>query len=211
MMTTDHRRDLVISFLTLRKSIGVLGISLPFVMVLGHVMLGETPVLPDLSSYYFGPMGDVFVGILCATAVFSFAYRGPERKDDIAGDIVAVSALGVAFFGGGQLSPTPEGLIAQIHSLAALVFFLTLSYFCIFLFTKSGSSPTPQKLKRNRIYKLCGYTMLLMIAGMGVYIFLREQHPQLAQYNMTFWMESVAQVAFGIAWFTKGEGLLKDK
>jgi hypothetical protein len=36
---------------------------------------------------------------------------------------------------------------------------------------------------------------------------LEERHPS----HLLFWCESVALAAFGVAWLTKGEGILRDK
>lgn len=203
--------DYVISFLNLRKAIGVLGLALPLVMVVGHYLAGLPIILPDLSSYYHGPMRDIFVGILCATAVFSFAYRGPERKDDIAGDLVAVFALGVAFFPGGQLDPNPHSTIAIIHTVAAALFYLTLAYFCLVLFIKTGNSPTQRKYQRNKVYRIGGYSIVLSLILIGVYRFwLVGQFPSLATYHPVFWLEVIAQVGFGVAWLVKGETMLAD-
>ena len=43
-------------------------------------------------------MQDVFVGVLFVIAWFLFSYRGYERKDDVAGDVACLCALGVALF-----------------------------------------------------------------------------------------------------------------
>lgn len=208
--------SLVISYLFLRKAVGILGIALPFVLAFGGMLLAGPALEPSVSAYYYTGMRNIFVGTLCAIAVFMLSYRGYERKDDVAGDIACAFALGVAF-----LPTTPEGsrlhlqrLIGGIHLMAAAGLFLTLSYFSLCLFTKTGQTtqPTPKKLQRNKVYRICGYIMLTAIALMvlhgmlpaGVKESLRALHP-------VFWLESVAVVAFGMSWLTKGEALLKDE
>src|SRR5712671_5197551 len=88
--------SLVISYLALRKAVGIIGIALPFVLAFGKILLDGPGIQSSVSAYYYTGMRDVFVGSLCAIAVFLMSYRGYERKDDIAGDLACVFALGVA-------------------------------------------------------------------------------------------------------------------
>ncbi len=99
-------------------------------------------------------------------------------------------------------------LIKNIHFISALVFFLTLAYISLFLFTKSSHPPSDRpvpKKNRNRIYRICGYVMLGCIALIALYFFwLEEWYPGLSAYDPVFWLESVALWAFGFSWLTKG-------
>ncbi len=72
-------KSLIISYLTLRKAIGLLGIALPFVLALGAVFCSRTEIQSSVSSYYHTSMGDVFVGILFVIGFFLLSYRGYER------------------------------------------------------------------------------------------------------------------------------------
>src|SRR2546422_1314512 len=90
--------SLVLSYLGLRKAVGIIGTALPFVLALGKILLEGPGIQSSISSYYHTGMRDVFVGSLCAIAVFLISYHGYEQKDDIAGDLACVFALGVALF-----------------------------------------------------------------------------------------------------------------
>lgn len=94
--------------------------------------------------------------------------------------------------------------IGWVHgTLAAL---LTLAYFSLFLFTMTDSRkgpPTAQKLKRNVVYRVCGYTILSVS-----YKPIAEKIPSL---HPVFWLDSLAVEAFGVSWLVKGETILKDK
>ena len=157
----DNDKSLVISYLTLRKIVGILGTSFPFVLFIGAVIFFSTGIQSSISSYYHTGMRDVFVGILCVIGFFLLSYRGYERKDNIAGDFACAFALGVALF------PTaPDGLISDgarfigyVHLAFATAFFVTLIYFSLRLFTKTNPdiAPTRQKKQRNQVYKICGY------------------------------------------------------
>jgi hypothetical protein len=144
------------------------------------------------------------VGVLVAFAVLFFSYRGYERKDDLAGDVAAFLAVCVAFF-----PCTGNATEKVIHYLAAVGFFLILAYFAICLFTKSGGTPTPQKLRRNRVYKTSGVLILVFMALIGVYQLLLRNTP-VASIKPVFWLESFCLWAFGVSWFVKGETVLVD-
>lgn len=83
--STNTQSSLVLSYLDLRKAIGILGIALPFVLVVGKFLFDGPGTQPSISDYYYASMRDVFVGIRCAIGVFLMSYRGYERKDNIAG------------------------------------------------------------------------------------------------------------------------------
>ncbi len=197
-----------VSYLTLRRLVGVLGVLLPLVLAVGWFVLSRTVELQwSISHYYATEMQDVFVGVLFVIGWFLFAYKGYERKDDVAGDLACVCALGVALF------PTTSGSLAirAVHFVSATVLFLTLSYFALVLFTKrkQGEDPTPEKLTRNKIYRACGVVMLVCIASIALYNVLPENR-SLAARKPVFWLESFALWAFGVSWFVKGKTLWAD-
>lgn len=138
----------LVSFLTLRRTVGAVGMLLPLgVVAWGSVLAGRFEIRDSISAYYHSPTGDLFVGALFTIAWFLFAYRGPERKDDIAGDLACLFALGVTLFP--HDSPAPIG---TFHFASAAALFLTLAYFSIGLFTKTGGTKaqmTGRKVIRN--------------------------------------------------------------
>ena len=100
---------------------------------------------------------------------------------------------------------------AHVHLISASLFFLVLAYFALFLFTKSTGNLTPQKKKRNRIYKTCGYIMLACILLLFLYFAIPCLGTRLENYKPVIFLETIALWAFGISWLIKGEFLLKDK
>ena len=214
-MSSGPDDSLVLSYLGLRKAIGVLGLALPFVLAVGGMLLDGPGIQASISNYYYTGMRNVFVGTLCAIGVFLLSYRGYERTDDIAGDIACVLSVGVAFF-----PTTPAGtpsdaqrLIGRLHLASAAGFFLTLSYFSLILFTKTDPTkqPTARKLQRNRVYRACGGIMLGAIGLIVLYALLpRNVTGSLDRLDPVFWLEALAVVAFGVSWLTKGEAILKD-
>ena len=202
-MSSNNR--VFVSFVTLRRVVGVLGMALPVVVALwGFYFLGGIEIQSSISGYYGLRTRDDFVGILCVIAWFFFAYRGYERKDDIAGDLACLFALGVAFF-----PNDGQAWERVVHFASAAALFLVLSYFSLVLFTKSGPTRTPQKKIRNRIYRVCGVIMLVCIISIGLYSWLLDD-TVVSRVNPVFWLESLMLWAFGISWFVKGETLLRD-
>lgn len=209
---SGSEKSLVISYLGLRKAIGIIAVLLPFVLVLGKSIIDGGGIKGSISAYYYTAMGNVFVGSLCAFGVFLMSYKGYEKKDDIAGTLACIFAIGVALFPTApDLNATQANLvIGRLHHTFAALFFLMLTYFCLFLFTKSGQQhPTRRKKQRNTVYKICGYTMLASMALMVLLAVLLSD-TLTKQLHPTFWLESIAVLAFGVSWLTKGEAILKD-
>jgi hypothetical protein len=213
----DNASFLVLSYLKLRKAIGLLGACLPFVLAIGLFVLYSKGLQGSISGYYHTEMRDVFVGTLCAIGVFLFSYRGYDNKDRVAGNFAAVFAIATAIFPTPPPVPNPtdmDKVKGAIHFISAALFLLTLAYFSLRLFTKTDPkhSPTQQKLNRNRIYRVCGYTIVAAIALIAIYKLLPDDIAnRLAELKPVFWLESFAVVAFGISWLTKGEMILKDQ
>ena len=201
----DTEECVFVSYLTLRRVVGVLGIGLPVILALwGFALCQCIEIQPAISDYYSLRTRDAFVGILFVLGWFLFAYRGYERKDDIAGDLACFFALGVALFpnSGAQWERV-------VHFSSAAGLFLVLSYFSLCLFTKSGDHKTPRKRIRNVIYRICGVVILVCIALIGLYFGWVDETP-LAALKPVFWLQSIALWAFGISWFVKGETLVRD-
>lgn len=197
--------DALVSYRTLRRLVGLLGVTLPFILEFWGFALCHCGVLqPSISDYYGLRTRDAFVGILFTIAWFLFTYRGYGWKDDIAGNLACVFALGVALFpnSGANWERT-------VHFTSATLLFLVLSYYSLFLFTKSSGVRTAQKKIRNRIYIGCGVAILICIALIGLY-YSSLQDTSVARFKPVFWLESFALVAFGISWFIKGETLWTD-
>lgn len=214
MMSAKIEDGLVISYLTLRRAIGFLGLLWPFVLALGGMIIFGTTLQDTISAYYYTPMFGVFVGTLWAVGFFLFTYNGYDNnrwaKDWVLSRAAWVCALGSALF------PTHKdtgdhGLAGYLHLLFVGTLFLIFIYFSLALFTMTSGRVTPEKIRRNKVYRLCGWVMAAAIALIVVYYRLPEATAaQIAPYRPIFWLESVTIVSFGISWLVKGEFLLKD-
>ncbi len=164
------------SYTELRKAVGWIGILLPFTLMIGVSFIFNETVFPEsISHYYYTGMGDVFVGALCAVALFMFFYSGYDRRDDWAGHLAGFFALGVAWFPVTETgTATGAGII---HLISAGLLFFILAVFSLFLFTLKEDSPSRQKLKRNTIYIICG---LIIVASMIAVAIFHGFFPQAA-------------------------------
>jgi hypothetical protein len=212
---SDSEDPLVLSYLGLRKAVGIIGLALPFVLALGKVLLQGRGLESSISCYYYTDMGNLFVGSLCAIGVFLMSCRGYDWKDEIAGRVACIFAIGVALFPTSPCagSASQAEFIAKLHWSCAAALFLTLAYFCLKLFTKTAPDgrPTRRKLQRNIVYRICGYAILASILLIGVVKLLPMVKSLVEPLRPVFWLESIAVIAFGVAWLTKGETILKDQ
>ena len=202
----DVTADQVTAYRTLRRIVGALGIALPLVLAFwGFAVCANHRLQPSISDYYYCRTRDALVGILFTIGWFLYAYPGYERKDNFAGNLAGACALGVALF-----PDQGPGLEPTIHFSSATVLFLMLAYFSLFLFTKTSGSPTPQKVKRNRVYKTCGVVMLGCIAALATY-HVMPKDAAIDALRPVFWLEALALWAFGISWGVKGDTVWRDQ
>lgn len=199
------------SYLALRKAIGWIGILLPFTLMLGAFLIFKEDIIQSsISHYYYTGMRDVFVGALCAIALFMFYYCGYDKWDNWAGHAAGFFALGVALFPTTEFGPSD--LIGKIHFACAALLFITLIIFSLCLFTKKekGSKRTQQKKARDIIYKTCGIIMIVCMIAIVIYKnFIQSDDDAVTSF--VFWAETVALVSFGVSWLTKGGTLYPDK
>lgn len=205
--------------------VGLIAVILPFGLAAGSIFAGligpghhiPHPLLQrTISDYYYTPMRDYYVGSLCAIAGFLAGSRGYDLHDEIAGYLAGACTLGVAlcpaFNPRGSYYTEQDLAFGLAHTLFAGLMFLVLAYICLVLFRKSapGRPVTERKRHRNRIYAACGFAMIssmTAMVGLTLHSIVERRHPS----PWLFWLESLALCAFGIAWLTKGEGILRDK
>ena len=213
--------DLVLSFLRVRRAIGLLGYFLPPALLAYSLIWGDG-LLPSISAYYYSPMREVFVGTLSAIAVFLWSYEGYRPRpgewlsDLMAGRAASLGALAVALIptAPGQpvactLSQCVLGFSAAstLHWLGAALFFGALALFCLVLFVR-GAHPDPEKTASNRIYRACGWIILAALALIGLILLSPEPvKTQLTPLRPVFWLETIATFAFATSWMVKGDAM----
>ena len=181
----------------MRRAIGVLGITLPLILVAGSSLFGTcSEVQYSISTYYHTNMRNVFVGYNCAVALFLFAYRGHDWRDNLAGYLGCIFVLGVAFLPSSisatsqpcLIQPSAQNpMVGKIHNLSALLYFIILIVYAFFLFPKTHMDMVTgekmfmarQKRKRNVVYYICGSLMTASLLLIILYFwFLEEPLPR---------------------------------
>lgn len=222
--------DLVLSFLSVRRAIGALGFFLPTALLI-YGLFSADGILRSISAAYYSPMREIFVGSLIAQAVFLWSYEGFRRNageivsDKVTARLAAISAALIA------LAPTsPKDLLPptaapfdpaqdctllqcslgvaltdKLHLVAAAVYFTALAVYCLVLFRR-GRVDSDEKLASNRIYRFCGWTIVVTIGLVGV-LFLTGLDETLAILRPIFWLELIATFAFATGWMVKGDAL----
>ena len=207
--TGGTEQPYILSYLGMRQVAGWVGFALPFAVVLGnwpHALEGS------ISAYYFTRMVAWFTGSLWVIGFFMGSCRGYDKSDEIAGRFAGAFALGVALIPMNYCDVKSGWVMYRgwLHWACAALLFIDLALTCLFLFTKTDSAnPTPKKLLRNKFYVVCGCTIVVCIALIGVYSLLKHFDSPLAtgldRYKPVFWLESGSVLSFAIAWLVKGE------
>jgi hypothetical protein len=199
--TTSPQNTLVHSYLFLRRAIGLIGLALPFVLILGKQLVQGGDLVGSLSGYYYTDLRDVLVGAMCAVGVFLLAYYGHDFVDNVASTVAGLGAIGLALF-----PTTPDHDVTAwdrtsgvLHWVFAAVFFLALAYFCLRLFPHDGEQPPGTGV----VYRVCGVVILACL----VLIAVTKTFGLLPALLPALWLESVAVWAFGVAWLVKGQTL----
>ncbi|QEG41142.1 hypothetical protein [Roseimaritima ulvae] len=214
---SHEAHTLVLSYLSIRRGIGLIGILLPILLAPVGWLLFDIQFQDNLSSYYHTDMRDVFVGSLCAIGIFLFCYRGYDSIENWTANLGCFSALGVALF---PLDPNSDPLyqrsiVGYVHSFSGGLFFLTLAMYSLFHFPSASAAKheiAPHEAERNFVYRTSGLVILLSMLAMGTYLFLFpiEWKRTFNQYNFLLWMEWIAVWAFACAWLTKGRTMVAD-
>ena len=219
-MSLDRHRSLIISYLTMRRLIGILGISLPIVVIFGGFIQDGFVIQGSISSYYYTNMRDFFVGILCAVSLVLVSYRGYEKIDNIVSNLSGACAFGMIIFPTGLYADKvvkvgmfllDDNVSGYIHLAFGISFFLLLAFNSIFLFTRREPGDLRrEKKRRNLIYRICGIVMLISISCIVIFMIFFK-YSSFARTNPVLILESIALLAFGISWLVKGNTLFKDK
>lgn len=216
---------LATNYLYLRQVVGWLGTLLPLILLaanpialsIEHSSCGWLP--GSVSSYYYSPARNIFVGALCALGLFLIAYVGADLGDRVITDLAGLFALGVAFFPTTPTVTSPasatcetvsqlssrQQIIGDVHAVSSVLFFLFLAWMAIRFTTTDSPQPSPEQLGRNRIYWICAIVILACVVAEVVTNFLpvslRPDFPYLFLY------EAVGIFAFGVSWFVDDQTL----
>lgn len=202
----DH---LIISYFTLRRTIGFLAFFLPPALVFGSFILDHTKYIQvSMSAYYHTGVRNLLVGVICGISLFLFCYHGYKWYDSLLSKLAGLFALGIAFFPTSATNDKTD-FISILHYVTSGIFLVILAFMSFFLFTKSKGTMTPRKKQRNRVYRICGIVIFVSVAGIPLFG-LPGIGESVKSFKPTFVLEAIALIAFGISWLTKGEAILAD-
>jgi hypothetical protein len=176
---------------------------------------------PSISHYYYSTVGELFTGTLIAVAIFMFSYTGHKKRkgefgfsDNALTNIVGLSALGVVVFPTGSAVCISDNLrtfvstanSGYIHFTMATIFFVALSFLCIFNFRRTADKVSFGTKKHHNTFRFCGIAMLTCIALIFIYSVWGENKINwLDNIKPIFWLEAIALIFFAISWLIKGQ------
>jgi phosphotransferase system glucose/maltose/N-acetylglucosamine-specific IIC component len=214
---------------TLMQIVGILGMALPFLLLLFlWIDTGYDKPLESISHYYLTRIGSVFTIILSMLALFLMLYIGYDKKDFRISFIAGLFIFGVLLFPTGNIIAYCEQSLDKVncinlhiskfrttlHFICAGIFLSLLAYMSYFKFTKSNRLKADQKKpkkRRNIIYRTCAIIMITAILVIFIGGFLNQIPTAIYDCNhLTFWMETLAVEAFGFSWLVKGELFFAD-
>ena len=200
----------IISYLTLRKALGYLGILLPFALAAGNWVIFSGRLQQSVSDYYYTGMRGVLVGGLCVIGAFLLSYHGYDRWDSLFTNAAGFGAVGVALFPTPPDNPsTAASIVGDFHFAFGSVMFASLIVIALWLFRKTGpGGRTRAKQIRDRVYLICGLIMLVSLALAGIVSL--PFAAGLNSLNPVFWLETIAIASFGVSWLVKGQAILAD-
>ena len=218
-MLNDKNQQYIVSYLTLRKLIGILGMLLPVACLFGGSVFQNVPVLDSISAYYHSNMRDVLVGLLVGVSLFLMTYKGYEWRDMLVAIVSGIAGLGIAIFpcasrvepssavGVFQFTPPIAG---YLHYGSSVLFFILLGINSYFLFTLGDKENwTRRKSIRNGIYRACGLVIFASLLTLAILTMILGGELVATLWTLIF--ETVMLLAFGISWLVKGESLFADR
>ncbi|MEQ8907514.1 hypothetical protein [Ekhidna sp.] len=193
------------SYRALRRAIGILGILLPWIL-----MLRTMKVEPSISHYYYTIGTPIFTGVLILWAVFLLSYRGhpltaTEKVSDnkltnIAGFFALIPVFIPTTCHAGQCHTFCHysSVIGAIHLVSAGLFLFFVGAMSFFKFPLGG--------KKVRFYKTMGIIVWASIALMLIYFGLEKRFNLKEIFpNGILIGEIIGVTAFGISWLMKGK------
>lgn len=211
---------------TLRKMIGILGMALPFALVLFlYIDTGHAKPLESISHYYYTRVTAIFTGIMTVLGIFLIIYK--DKAIDFFVSLTAgIFALCVVSFPTSNLMVNEKLPIYAVmkldkscfregfHYVSAGIFLCCLAYMSFFLFTRPHTADIKndaKKIMRNKIYRICAVLIVvaMIVIGAGALKIIPEKLYD--DNHITFWMETLAVESFGFSWLVKGSTLFRKK
>lgn len=204
------------SYLILRLGVGVIGITLPFILVLCDGLLFDGKPFPrvSISAYYYSGMRDLMVAAICSTGVFLLAYKIAERNLDNTLSLVGGAAALVTALSPPSLPPgVPLGPLQKLigasvcawtHFGAAVVLLVSLGGLSFFFGLREGAKDPQVGKLPPRFWRMFHWLCAGLIAAALIWMGLFSLFPQLGPSQTLLYGETLSLCAFGASWLLKG-------
>lgn len=209
------------SMLHQRFALGILcALLVPSCILFGllGVHLGINPEgwYMSISDTYYSNSKMCMIGLLFATGVFFFSYKGYDWRDRLCSLIQSIACMGIiAFPCTGPDSTARVGLFGAIateshklHCFFAALLFVMFAINVLFLFTLGKGEPTKQKKVRNTIYRVCGIIIVAFIVIQALTATVLSKYIP-SWLPMTLINEFFMLEAFAFAYIVKSEAIKK--
>lgn len=236
--------NIVMSYHKMRRWVGYLGVSLPFSLWIGDYFFHKLKISSNeslmkmctpkynsneylrssISEYYYTPMGELFVGTLCAVAFFLFCYKGYPKKqgellpsDSFMTNLAGICALLVVIFPMSfkncvELSDNFKTFVSNkpigtIHYISAIVFFISLGIISLVNFRRTSTVEKFGAMPSHNFYKWCGIGIFISLLSIPLFKFIDilENWAHTNGFPYLYVFETTALLFFGASWIKKGQ------
>jgi hypothetical protein len=199
---SELRKHVEATYFNLRIGMAVIAFAFPILLALGAKLLRNVSLQDSMSAYYHagnGALRDVFVGVLVATGAFLYLYKGFSRAENYALNLAGIFAVGVAVFPmQWQCEPACDPL--SLHGTAAVFFFVSIAYVC--LFRASDTLALLTDAKKIARYKMTYRTLGALLVASPLAAFIVSGVLQRSS-ALVFFIEAFAVWAFAAYWLSK--------
>lgn len=209
------------SMLHQRFALGILcALLVPSCILFGllgaHLGINPEGWYMSISDTYYANSKMCMIGLLFATGVFFFSYKGYDWRDRLCSLIQSIACMGIiAFPCTGPDSTARVGLFgaiatesSKIHFFFAALLFVMFAINVLFLFTIGKGEPTKKKKVRNTIYRVCGIIIVAFIVIQALTSTVLSKYiPDWLP--MTLINEFFMLEAFAFAYIVKSEAIKK--
>lgn len=213
MKSDELQEHIFSSYLHLRYGAAIIGALLPLIIYTAGILNG-VPLADSISDYYWVPDGptapsrDWLVGCLFAVAGILYLYKGFSKAENVALNLAALLAVGVALFPTAEFDSTAGGKFS-IHGFCAVSMFICLVYVVWF---RSGDTlhllppdATPNPKRYSQMYRIVGGLMLASpLTAFIVNLIIGTKT------SYVFFIEVAGIWAFAAYWLIKGSELKRS-
>jgi hypothetical protein len=198
----DLTQNFAATYKMLRVGVAVIAFAFPVLLWIGGYMCAGLGLEGSMSAYYHagnGAMRNVFVGILFAIGMALFVYQGFTKLEDIALDLAAILACGIALCPMAAVN-APTTIVSRLHGICAISFFVCIGYVCIFRASDTLSLIKDAQKRRAYAltYKLLGFLMVAFPVAAFVFLSLLQWNK-----SVIFFVEAAGVYAFAFYWVIK--------